>query len=150
MHFRGERDAPAMAKQAGGGAATRTITLDRGHSRNYEPAFRTAIAQQPDDDYRVVMEFLIDGEVSETWTWTPAMTGYVEQNADGAVSRLQITWARKTAVAMIKLWRDGSSGDWVVRWSTASGEVQDTVLHATDPATAEEEAEGFIYRMAYL
>ncbi len=150
MHFRGQRDVLAAAQPAVAGTATRTITLDREHSRNYEPAFREAVARQPDADYRVVMEFLIDGQVSETWTWTPAMTGYVEQATDGAVSRLQITWARRTAVALIKLWCDEASGDWVVRWSTASGEVQDTVLHAKDADAAEEEAEGFIYRMAYL
>lgn len=130
----------------------RTIKLDPAEARNYEPAFRTAVARQPDDDYRIVMEFFIDGRVSETWSWTPAMTGYVEQEFDGTVTRLQITWARKAAVSLVKLWcedvDDGSR--WVVRWSNAAGEVQDQLLRARDEAEAHEEAEGFIYRMAYM
>ncbi len=98
------------------------------------------------------MEFFIDEHVSETWTWTPAMTGYVEQASDGTVKRLQITWARKAAVALVKVWCDVSAGEerWVARWTNAAGEVQDKVLNATDAVAAEEEAEGFIFRMAYL
>jgi len=131
----------------------RTITLDPAAARNYEPAFRSAIAGQPDDDYSIVMEFFIDGEVSETWTWSPAMTGYVQQAIDGRTDRLQITWARKATVTLIDLFCDESNGHgprWVVRWSDAAGQVQDKVLRATDALTAAEEAEGFIYRMAYL
>jgi len=131
----------------------RTVTLDPTAARNYEPAFRAAIAEQPDDQYRIVMEFSIDGAVSETWTWTPAMTGYVEQASDGITRRLQITWARKATVALVKLFCDESEqlgSRWVVRWSDASGQVQDKVLHAQDAATAEDEAESFIFRMAYL
>ena len=133
--------------------AIRTITLDQAAARNYEPAFRAAIAQQPDDDYQIVMEFSIDGQVSETWTWSPTMTGYVEQRADGDVKRLQITWARKATVALVKVWCDESGRDgprWVVRWSDANGQVQDKVLRARDAAEAEEEAESFLYRMAYM
>jgi len=130
----------------------RTITLDHAHARNYEPAFRAAVATQPDDHYRIVMEFFIDDQPSETWTWTPAMTGYVDQQFEGTVKRLQITWARKTAVALLKVWCDDSTGEprWVARWKNAAGEVQDEVLGATDAADADEEAEGFIFRMAYL
>lgn len=131
----------------------RTITLDPARSRNYEPAFRDAVVDQSDDDYRVVMEFFIDDQVSETWEWTPAMTGYVEQHVEGEVKRLQITWARKTAVALIKVWCDESAADgprWVARWTDMAGVVQDKVLSATDADAAEEEAESFIYRVAYL
>ena len=131
---------------------TRTITLDQAQARNYEPAFRAAIAGQPDDDYRIVMEFVIDGEVSETWTWAPTMTGYVEQASDGATRRLQITWARKASVSLLDLFCDetGDQPRWVVRWADASGEVQHKVLHATDAENAADEAESFIFRMAYL
>lgn len=131
----------------------RTITLDPSHARNYEPAFHAAIAEQPDDDYRIVMEFFIDGELSETWTWTPAMTGYVEQETEGRTSRLQITWARKARVSLVKLWCDESASSgprWVVRWRTAAGEVHDKVLNAKTAEEADEEAESFIFRMAYL
>lgn len=131
----------------------RTITLDRDGARNYEPLFRAAVAQQPDDDYRIVMPFFIDGQLSETWTWTPAMTGYVEQEFEGTVTRLQITWARKVSVVLVKVWRDDNSGDeprWVARWENTSGEVHDKVLDAKDAIEADEEAEGFIFRMAYL
>jgi len=135
------------------GPALRTITLNPADARNYEPAFRAAIAEQPDDDYRIVMEFFIDRVVSETWTWTPAMKGYVEQEAEGRVSRLQITWARKAAVALVKVWCDeGAGGEprWVARWTDAKGEVRDMVLNATNAADADEEAEGFIFRVGYL
>ena len=131
----------------------RTITLDPAAARNYEPAFRSAIASQPDDDYTIVMEFFIEGSVSETWTWSPAMTGYVQQAIDGKTDRLQITWARKATVTLIDVFCDElhSQGPrWVVRWSDASGQVQDKVLRAKDAVIAAEEAEGFIYRMAYL
>lgn len=131
----------------------RTITLDPAAARNYEPAFRSAIAGQPDDDYSIVMEFFIDGEVSETWTWSPAMTGYVEQTIDGGTTRLQITWARKATVSLIDVFCDDSNGHgprWVVRWADAAGQVQDKVLHAKDAANAADEAESFIFRMAYL
>ena len=131
----------------------RTITLDPAAARNYEPAFRTAIAAQPDDDYRIVMEFFIDDAVSETWTWSPAMTGYVEQAIDGKTGRLQITWARRATVTLIDVFCDDSGGRaprWVVRWSDATGRVQDKVLHAKDAAAAAEDAESFLYRMAYL
>ena len=132
--------------------ALRTITLDPVSARNYEPAFRAAIAEQPDDNYRIVMEFFIDGGRSETWTWAPAMTGYVEQEFEGKVSRLQITWARKATVSLVKLWCDETGGEprWVARWADAKGEVNDEVLNATNRADAEEEAEGFIFRVAYL
>jgi len=133
--------------------AVRTITLDPAQARNYEPAFRIAIAEQPDDDYRIVMPFFIDGECSETWTWSPAMTGYVEQQLEGEVRRLQITWARKATVALVKVWCDesGAAGArWIARWTNARGEAADKVLDATNAADAEEEAEGFIYRVAYL
>ena len=131
---------------------SRTITLDPGEARNYEPAFRAAIASQPDDDYRIVMEFSIDGVVSETWTWSPSMTGYVDQAFEGQTKRLQITWARKATVALVELICDESGGDprWVARWSDANGQIQDKVLHAKDAATAADEAESFIFRMAYL
>ncbi len=130
----------------------RTITLDPAQARNYEPPFRAAVDHQPDDDFRVVMEFSIDGQVSETWTWTPAMTGYVEQTIDGATSRLQITWARKAAVALVEVWCDESAGSprWVARWTDAAGEVHDKILNAGDQAAADDEAEGFMFRMAYL
>ena len=130
----------------------RTIKLDPAEARNYEPAFRVAVSRQPDDDYRIVMEFFIDGNRSETWTWTPAMTGYVEQELEGTVSRLQITWARKAAVSLVKVWCDegGASPRWVARWTDARGEVRDKVLNATNAAEAEEEAEGFIFRVGYL
>lgn len=131
----------------------RTITLDPAAFRNYEPAFRAAIARERDDDYRIVMEFFIDDEVSETWTWTPAMTGYVQQTIDGATGRLQITWARKATVSLIDVFCDEGNGQgarWVVRWSDAAGQVQDKVLHASDAANAADEAESFIFRMAYL
>ncbi len=131
----------------------RTITLDPAAARNYEPAFRSAIAGQPDDDYTIVMEFFIDGAVSETWTWSPAMTGYVQQATDGKTDRLQITWARKATVTLIDIFCDESNGHgprWVCRWSDAAGTVQDKVLRSKDAVTAAEEAEGFIYRMAYL
>ncbi len=130
----------------------RTIKLDPAEARNYEPAFRTAVARQPDDDYRIVMEFSIDGRVSETWSWTPAMTGYVEQEFEGTVTRLQITWARKVTVSLVKLWcEEAADGPrWMVRWANAAGEVQDKPLNAKDEADAEEEAEGFIFRMAYM
>jgi len=131
----------------------RTITLDPAQARNYEPAFRAAIAEQPDDDYRIVMEFSIDGAVSEVWTWAPTMTGYVEQTLEGTTKRLQITWARKATVALVDVFCD-DSGDheprWVARWADATGQVQDKVLHATDAANAADEAESFIFRMAYL
>ena len=130
----------------------RTITLDPVHARNYEPAFREAIAQQPDDDYEIVMEFFVDGALSETWTWKPSQTGWVEQQADGSTSRLQITWARKAAVALLEVWCDetGPSPRWVAKWKDAKGEVQDKVLDAKDATEADDEAESFIYRMAYL
>jgi len=131
----------------------RTITLDPAEARNYEPAFRAAIAEQPDESYRIVMEFSIDGIVSETWTWAPHMTGYVEQTLDGQTERLQITWARKATVALVELFCDDADGReprWVARWTDATGHVQDKVLHATDAATAADEAESFIFRMAYL
>ena len=131
----------------------RTITLDPAEARNYEPAFRAAIAEQPDENYRIVMEFSIDGAVSETWTWAPTMTGYVEQASDGETNRLQITWARKATVALVKVFCDESDGHgprWVVRWSDSSGQVQDKLLHATSAEHAAEEAESFIFRMAYL
>jgi hypothetical protein len=127
----------------------RTITLDPAHARNYEPAFRAAIAEQPDDDYRIVMEFSIDGELSETWTWTPAMTGYVDQESDGVRKRLQITWARKVTVVLLEV-RCDEGGRWVARWKNATGQVQDQVLEATNQADADEEAESFIYRVSYL
>jgi len=131
---------------------TRTITLDPAQAGHYEPAFRAAIAEQPDDDYRIVMPFYIDGDCSETWTWTPAMTGYVEQALDGDRKRLQITWARKSAVTLVGVWCDESSGErhWVARWSNARGEVQDKVLNATTASDADDEAESFIFRIAYL
>ena len=131
----------------------RMITLDPSHASNYEPAFRVAVAEQPDDAYCIVMPFFIDGTCSETWTWSPAMTGYVEQASDGRTKRLQITWARKDTVALVKLWcEDGPDGAqrWVVRWTNARGEVADKVLNATSAAEADEEAESFIFRMAYL
>lgn len=131
----------------------RTITLDHDEARNYEPAFRAAIFSQPDDDYRIVMEFSIDGAVSETWTWTPAMTGYVEQALEGRTGRLQITWARKATVALVKVFCDETDEHmprWVARWTDAAGQVQDKVLHARDAANAADEAESFIFRMAYL
>ena len=130
----------------------RTITLDPAHARNYEPAFRAAVAEQPDDDYRIVMEFFIDGKCSETWSWTPAMTGYVEQAHEGRVSRLQITWARQAAVALVDVWCDASSDQprWVARWTNAAGDVHDKVLNATNKAEADEEAESFIFRIAYM
>ena len=130
----------------------RTITLDPGQARNYEPAFRAAVAEQPDDDYRIVMEFSIDCRLSETWTWTPTMTGYVEQELDGVTRRLSITWARKATVALLEVWCDetGDEPRWVARWATAAGEVKDHVLHAQDAEAAQEEAEGFIFRMAYM
>lgn len=133
-------------------STARTITLDPAHARNYEPAFRAAVAEQPDDDYRIVMPFFIDGQVSETWTWTPAMTGYVEQASEGAVRRLQITWARKAAVQLVKVWSDDSRDppQWVARWTNAKGEVSDTVLSATNAEEADEEAESFIFRIAYM
>ena len=132
---------------------TRTITLDQDEARNYEPAFRAAVAEQPDDDYRIVMEFSIDGVVSEVWTWAPTMTGYVEQTIEGDTRRLQITWARKATVALVEVFCDDSDGGdprWVARWSDAAGLVQDKVLHAKDAASAADEAESFIFRMAYL
>ena len=130
----------------------RTIKLDPALARNYEPPFKAAVVEQPDDDYRIVMEFFIDGDISETWTWTPAMTGYVEQAMEGAVKRLQITWARKASVALLKVWcEEGEDGPrWVARWATNAGDVEDKVLDATDAQAAEEEAEEFIFRMAYL
>ena len=130
----------------------RTITLDPGQARNYEPAFRAAVAEQPDDDYRIVMEFFIDDQLSETWTWTPAMTGYVEQELEGTVKRLQITWARRASVELVKVWCDEASEPprWVARWKNAAGEVQDKVLNATNAEEAEDEAESFIFRVAYL
>lgn len=131
----------------------RTITLDPAAARNYEPAFRAAIALQRDDDFRILMQFFIDDAVSETWTWSPAMTGYVEQTIEGMTSRLQITWARKATVTLINVFCDEGNGEgprWVVRWSDASGRVQDKVLHAKDEANAADEAESFIFRMAYL
>lgn len=130
----------------------RTITLDPDHARNYEPAFRAAVAEQPDDDYEIVMEFYVDGALSETWTWRPSQTGWVEQREDGRVSRLQITWARKASVALIEVWCDesGPTPRWVARWKDAAGRVQDKVLNAKDAAEADDEAEGFIFRMAYL
>ena len=130
----------------------RTITLDPAEARNYEPAFRAAIAEQPDDDYRIVMEFFIDGELSETWSWTPAMTGYVEQELEGSKQRLHITWARKSTVALLEVFLDESGDEprWVARWANAAGEVQDKVLRAADEEHAREEAEGFIFRMAYM
>ena len=131
----------------------RTITLDPAQARNYEPAFRIAVAKQPDDDYRIVMEFFIDDQLSETWTWTPAMTGYVEQESDGQVKRLQITWARRLTVELLKVWQDESPGQpprWVARWKNPAGEVQDEVLNASTAEEADEEAESFIYRVAYL
>ena len=130
----------------------RTIKLDAAEARNYEPAFRAAVAEQPDDDYRIVMEFSIDGQVSETWSWTPAMTGYVEQEFEGTVKRLQIAWARKAAVSLVKVWCDATADgpSWMVRWANAAGEVQDEALNATDEAGAREEAEGFVFRMAYM
>jgi len=132
--------------------ALRTITLDPALARNYEPAFRAAVAEQPDDGYRIVMPFFIDGGCSETWTWTPAMTGYVEQEMDGRTKRLQITWARKASVSLVKVWQEERDGAprWVARWADARGEVSDKVLEATTAAEAEEEAEGFIFRVAYL
>jgi hypothetical protein len=98
------------------------------------------------------MPFYIDGQLSETWTWRPSQTGWVEQQLEGTNSRLQITWARKASVAMIEIWCDesGPAPRWVCRWKDANGEVQDKVLNAKDPTEAEEEAESFIYRMAYL
>ena len=130
----------------------RTITLDPALARNYEPPFKAAVVAQPDDDYRIVMEFFIDGAVSETWTWTPAMTGYVEQAMEGTVKRLQITWARKSSVTLLKVWCEESADGprWVARWATNAGDVEDQVLDATDAQAAEEEAEDFIFRMAYL
>ena len=130
----------------------RTITLDPAHARNYEPAFRAAIAEQPDDDYEIVMPFYIDDQVSETWTWKPSQTGWVEQRIEGTSSRLQITWARKASVALIEVWCDesGPAPRWVVKWKDASGQVHDKVLDAKDAAEADDEAESFIYRMAYL
>ncbi len=130
----------------------RTITLDPAEARNYEPAFRTAIAEQPDDDYRIVMEFSIDGVVSEVWTWAPTMTGYVEQTIEGTTKRLQITWARKATVSLVEVFCDDSGAEprWVARWADASGVVQDKVLRAKDAANAADEAESFIFRMAYL
>ena len=131
----------------------RTITLDPAAARNYEPAFRAAIAEQPDDDYRIVMEFSIDGVVSEVWTWAPTMTGYVEQTLEGTTKRLQITWARKATVALVEVFCDESAGHgprWVARWTDAAGQVQDKVLHAKDAANAADEAESFIFRMDYL
>lgn len=131
---------------------TRTITLDPASARNYEPAFRAAIAEQPDDDYRIVMEFSIDGVVSETWVWAPTMTGYVEQTTEGQTRRLQITWARKATVSLAELFCDDSAGEprWVARWVDAAGQVQDKVLRARTEAEAADEAESFIFRMAYL
>ncbi len=130
----------------------RTIKLDPALARNYEPPFKSAVVEQPDDDYRIVMEFFIDGDLSETWTWMPAMTGYVEQAMEGTVKRLQITWARKASVALLKVWcedcDDGSR--WVARWANNAGDVEDKVLDATSAEAAEEEAEEFIFRMAYL
>lgn len=130
----------------------RTITLDPAHARNYEPAFRAAVAEQPDDDYELVMEFYVDGALSETWTWRPSQTGWVEQREEGRVNRLQITWARKASVALLEVWRDesGPAPRWVARWKDASGQVQDKVLNARNATEADEEAEGFIFRMAYL
>ena len=130
----------------------RTIKLDPADARNYEPAFRTAIAHQPDDDYRIVMEFFIDGRLSETWTWTPAMTGYVEQELEGTVKRLQIAWARKAAVSLVKVWSEETPDGprWMVRWANAAGEVQDKVLNAKDAEAAQDEAESFVFRMAYM
>ena len=130
----------------------RTITLDPAEARNYEPAFRTAIAEQPDDDYRIVMEFSIDGVVSEVWTWAPTMTGYVEQTIEGTTKRLQITWARKATVSLVEVFCDdsGSEPRWVARWADANGVVQDKALRAKDAANAADEAESFIFRMAYL
>ena len=130
----------------------RTIKLDPALARNYEPPFKAAVAEQPDDDYRIVMEFFIDGDLSETWTWTPAMTGYVEQAMEGTVKRLQITWARKASVTLLKVWcEEGDDGPrWVARWATIAGDVEDKVLDATSAEAAEEEAEEFIFRMAYL
>jgi len=133
--------------------AQKTITLDPAHARNYEPAFRTAVAMQADDDYRIVMPFFIDGQCSETWTWDPTMTGYVQQSSDGDVKRLQITWARKSTVVLLKVWCDQTVGDeprWVARWSNAKGDVQDKLLNATNAIDAEDEAESFIFRVAYL
>jgi len=133
--------------------ALRTITLDRAHAGNYEPAFRAAVAEQHDDDYRIVMPFFIDDTCSETWTWSPAMTGYVEQASDGDVRRLQITWARKDTVALVKVWLDEDGrGEprWTARWTNVRGEVSDKVLEASNQADAEEEAESFIFRVAYL
>ncbi len=131
----------------------RTITLDPLQARNYEPAFKSAVVKQHDDDYRIVMEFFIDDQLSETWTWTPAMTGYVEQDADGEVKRLQITWARKASVELLKVWQDESPGQppqWVARWRNAAGEEHDEVLNAANAEEADEEAESFIFRVAYL
>ena len=130
----------------------RTITLDPADARNYEPAFRAAIAEQPDDDYRIVMEFSIDGVVSEVWTWAPTMTGYVEQTIEGKTQRLQITWARKATVSLLEVFCDdgGQEPRWVARWTDAAGVVQDKVLRAKDAANAADEAESFIFRMAYL
>jgi hypothetical protein len=133
--------------------ALRTITLDPARARNYEPAFREAVAEQSDDDYQIVMPFFIDDQISETWTWNPSMTGYVEQACDGQVARLQITWARKATVALVKVWlEDSDAGEprWVARWTNTRGEVSDKVLNATTAAEAEEEAESFIFRVAYL
>ncbi|MEO5678096.1 MAG: hypothetical protein ABIS47_00320, partial [Acidimicrobiales bacterium] len=113
----------------------------------------SAIAAQPDDDYRIVMEFFIDGAVSETWTWSPAMTGYVEQTSDGDTRRLQITWARKAAVVLLDVFCDEADGReprWVASWADATGRQQNKVLQATNAAHAADEAESFIYRMAYL
>jgi len=132
--------------------ALRTVTLDPAHARNYEPAFRAAVAEQPDEAYRIVMPFFIDGTCSETWTWTPAMTGYVEQELEGRTKRLQITWARKASVSLVKVWQEERDGEarWVARWTDTRGEISDKVLNATTAAEAEEEAEGFIFRVAYL
>lgn len=130
----------------------RTVTLDHSGFRDYEPLFRAAVIDQPDLDYRILMEFFIDGVCSETWTWTPAMTGYVEQTLEGKTKRLQITWARKAAVALIKLWSEESAGGlrWVVRWADTAGVVADHVLDSTNQADADEESYMFVFRMAYL
>jgi hypothetical protein len=39
---------------------------------------------------------------------------------------------------------------WAASWTDATGQAQKKVLYGTDEATAADEAESFIFRMAYL
>jgi len=45
---------------------------------------------------------------------------------------------------------DGRAPRWVASWTDATGQAQKKVLHGTDEATAADEAESLIFRMAYL